>query len=208
MARAGGFFRPALLSPHFLARGEMVKEHKHIHREKPAEVDTPAPAEPEEQGDALAAELEKARAEAREAHDKLLRLAADFDNQKKRLQRDKETALKFAEENLIKELLPSLDNLERALNQDRSGADFGVKLLEGVEMTRRGLLGTLEKFGLKPLQSEGESFDPNFHEALAMEASSEVPEQKVLKEYEKGYLLKDRLLRAAKVVVSKGNGGC
>jgi len=177
-----------------------VKEEKQTHKEKPVE----AVAKEGDDG-GLAGELEKARAEAAEAHDKLLRLAAEFENQKKRLQRDKETALKFAEENLIRELLPSLDNLERALSQDRAGEDFGTKLAEGVEMTWRGMLNTLEKFGLKPLQSVGEPFDPNFHEALAMEASCLVPEQRVLQEYEKGYLLKDRLLRAAKVVVSKGD---
>lgn len=153
----------------------------------------------------LSEELEKAREEAREARDKLLRMAAEFENQKKRLQRDKETALKYAEENLIREILPALDNLERAMNQDQTGEDFGKNLLAGVELTLKGLLGTLEKFGLKPLSSVGEPFDPNFHEALAMEASSEVPEQRVIQEYEKGYLLKDRLVRAAKVVVSKGD---
>jgi len=153
----------------------------------------------------LAAALDKARQEAAEARDKLLRMAADFDNQRKRLQRDKELALKFAEEVLIKELLPSIDNLERALYQDRTGENFSEKLLEGVEMTYRGLMNTLEKHGLKQLRSVGEPFDPNFHEAMALEASSEVPEQRILQEYEKGYLLKDRLLRAAKVVVSKGD---
>lgn len=179
-----------------------MKEDKHTHKEKPVEAAEAAAAEG---GDTLAAELEKARAEAAEAQDKLLRMAAEFENQKKRLQRDKEMALKFAEEQLLRELLPSLDNLERALSQDRTGEDFNAKLVEGVEMTWRGLLNTLEKFGLKALQSVGEPFDPNFHEALALEASNLVPEQRVLQEYEKGYLLKDRLLRAAKVVVSKGD---
>lgn len=153
----------------------------------------------------LNAALEKAREEAREAQDKLLRLAADFENQKKRLQREKETALKYAEENLIKEILPSIDNLERAMDQDQDGQDFGKQLLEGVELTRKGLMDSLEKVGLKPLESVGEPFDPNFHEALAMEASKEVPEQRVMQEFEKGYMFKDRLLRAAKVVVSKGD---
>ena len=179
-----------------------MKDHKDTHKEKPveaAEIVTP------DGGDTMAAELEKARAEAAEAVDKLLRMAAEFENQKKRLQRDKEMALKFAEENLLRELLPSLDNLERALSQDRAGEDFSAKLVEGVEMTWRGLLNTLGKFGLTPMQVVGEPFDPNFHEALAMEASNLVPEQRVLQEYEKGYLLKDRLLRAAKVVVSKGD---
>lgn len=150
-------------------------------------------------------ELAKAREEAREAQEKLLRMAADFDNQKKRLQRDKDTALKYAEENLIKEILPAIDNLERALGQDQNSEDFGKQLLEGVELTLKGLLGTLEKSGLKALVSVGEPFDPNFHEALVMEASKEVPEQRVIQEYEKGYMLKERLIRAAKVVVSKGD---
>ena len=150
-------------------------------------------------------ELEKVREEAREAQDKLLRVAADFENQKKRLQRDKETSLKYAEENLIKEILPAIDNLERAMSQDQNGEDFSKHLLEGVELTLKGLLGTLEKLGLKPLKSLGEPFDPNFHEALVMEASKDVPEQRVMQEFERGYMLKDRLLRAAKVVVSKGD---
>jgi len=149
--------------------------------------------------------LAKAREEAREAHDKLLRMAADFENQKKRLQREKETAIKYAEENLIKEILPSLDNLERAMNLDRDSVDCAMNLLEGVELTQKGLLDTLGKFGLTALSSVGEPFDPNFHEALAMEASKEVPAQNVLQEFEKGYMLKERLLRAAKVVVSKGD---
>lgn len=179
-----------------------MKGHKDIHKEKPEEVaETLAP----EGGDNLVAELEKARAEAAESLDKLLRMAAEFENQKKRLQRDKELAIMFDQEKLIRELLPSLDNLERALSQDRSGEDFSAKLVEGVEMTWRGLLNTLGKFGLTPMQVVGEPFDPNFHEALAMEASCLVPEQRILQEYEKGYLLKDRLLRAAKVVVSKGD---
>jgi molecular chaperone GrpE len=186
---------------------EHHKGHKVTHDEIPVEATGVSTPEGGAGGEGATTELEKARAEAAEAHDKLLRMAAEFDNQKKRLQRDKETALKYAEESLIRELLPSLDNLERALSQVHNGEDFGDKLREGVEMTRRGLVNTLEKFGLRPMQSEGEPFDPNFHEALAMEASSEVPEQKVLREYEKGYFLKDRLLRAAKVVVSKGNGG-
>lgn len=158
-----------------------------------------------EGGEDLVAALAEAREEAREAHDKLLRMAADFENQKKRLQREKENSIKYAEENLIREILPSIDNLERAISQDRNGEDFSKHLLAGVELTIKGLMSSLEKVGLKPLASLGEPFDPNFHEALAMEASKDVPEQRVLQEFERGYMLKDRLLRAAKVVVSKGD---
>ncbi|MBU0482173.1 MAG: nucleotide exchange factor GrpE [Proteobacteria bacterium] len=158
----------------------------------------------ESSGEALS-ELEKLREELNETRDRLLRMAADFDNQKKRLQRDKDLALKYAEENLLKEILPSIDNLERAVNQDQSGDDFGSRLLEGVVLTLKGLLNSLERYEVKPVASVGERFDPNFHEALAMEASKEVPEQTVLQEFEKGYLYKDKLLRAAKVIVSKGD---
>ncbi len=168
-------------------------------------VEEVAAAADAESPEALAAALEQARQEVKEVQDKLLRLAADFENQKKRLQREKETSLKYAEENIIKEILPSLDNLERAVNQDHSSEDFGNQLLEGVQLTIKGLMAALEKVGLKPLASVGEPFDPNFHEALVMEASKDVPEQRIIQEFEKGYMLKDRLLRAAKVVVSKGD---
>lgn len=151
----------------------------------------------------LEIELESARQEAKEHYDKLLRLAAEFENFKKRMEREKQNALKFAEENIIRELLPSLDNLERALEQGRQSKDL-QGLLDGIEMTRTGLLGSLEKFGLQQLQSKGESFDPNFHEALTMEANSEIPANHVVQEFQKGYLYKDRLIRAAKVTVSCG----
>ena len=134
----------------------------------------------------------------------MLRVAAECENLRKRMQKEKETSLKYAEENILRELLPSIDNLERAIEQGKDANDVEV-LLEGVEMTRKGLLATLEKFGLKPIESLGEPFDPNYHEAMAMEASSEIPEQHVKQVYEKGYLFKERLIRAAKVVVSKGD---
>jgi molecular chaperone GrpE len=130
-------------------------------------------------------------------------LAAEFENYKKRMMRDKQTALKYAEEYILKDLLPALDNLERAINQDDATKDVKT-LIEGVELTLKGLQSTLSKYGLEPIESVGKPFDPNLHEALVMEASDEVPAQSVLREFEKGYHYKDRLLRAAKVVVSKG----
>lgn len=152
----------------------------------------------------LSVQLEKALERNRELEDKLLRMAAEQDNFKKRMQRERESALKYAEENILRELLPFLDNLERAVAQCKCSPDAET-LLTGVELTCKGLLGALEKFGVKPLAGEGQTFDPNFHEAVAMEASSDVPENQILQEYQKGYMFKDRLIRAAKVVVSKGN---
>ena len=151
----------------------------------------------------LAQQLEEAKQQLGEYNDKFLRMAADFDNTKKRLAREREISLKYAEENLLKELLPTIDNLERALEQSRDAED-AVGLLEGIEMTLDGLRISLEKFGLVPVDSLGQQFDPNFHEAIAMEVSEESAENMVTKEYQKGYLYKDRLLRAAKVVVSSG----
>ena len=148
--------------------------------------------------------LAKAMERNLELEDKLLRMAAEQDNFKKRMQRERETALKYAEETILREILPSLDNLERAVDQCKCSPDAGT-LLAGVEMTCKGLLNTLEKFGVKPLAGKGQPFDPNFHEAVAMEASADVPENQILQEYQKGYMFKDRLIRAAKVVVSKGN---
>jgi len=153
----------------------------------------------------LTGQLEAARAEAHENHDKMLRMAAELENFKKRVGREKETALKYAEENILKELLPSVDNMERAIEQGRADDDTGA-LFEGVVMTLKGLLASLEKFGLKQLASVGQPFDPNFHEAIGMEASDEVAANTVLKEFQKGYLYKERLLRAAKVIVATGNG--
>lgn len=162
----------------------------------------------EEQGQTetedVSVQLAKALERNRELEDKLLRMAAEQDNFRKRMQRERETALKYAEETILRELLPSLDNLERAVEQCKCTPDAGA-ILAGVEMTSKGLLNTLEKFGIKPLAGEGQPFDPNFHEAVAMEASAEVPENQIVQEYQKGYMFKDRLIRAAKVVVSKGN---
>jgi len=153
----------------------------------------------------LAAQLEVACQEAAQAKDQMLRYAAECDNFKKRLERERCNSLMFAEECIIRELLPTIDNLERAIEQGKTTMDCAT-LLEGVEKTRKGLLATLEKFGLKALAGAGQPFDPNIHEALATGVSDTVPVNHIIQEYEKGYLYKDRLLRAAKVVVAKQDG--
>ncbi|HCP14238.1 MAG TPA: nucleotide exchange factor GrpE [Peptococcaceae bacterium] len=164
------------------------------------EADVLTEAEIDDTQDGHAEALEKAAA----AEDRLLRLAAEFENYKARIEREKINLLKYAEENVLKELLPSLDNLDRAIEQGQNADDI-QSLLEGIVMTRNGLLSTLEKFGLKPLACVGEPFDPNFHEALSMDSSDKVPQNHVLQEFQKGYMLKDRLIRPAKVIVSKGS---
>jgi len=140
--------------------------------------------------------------------DKMLRAAAEFDNYKKRMERDRLTAMKYAGESILREMLPVVDNLERALAQGVvAGADVEKSLAalqEGVQLTLKSLLTTLEKFEVKAIDSIGKPFDPNIQEALVMEASDVVPANHVLSEFEKGYFYKDRLLRVAKVIVSSG----
>lgn len=140
--------------------------------------------------------------------DKMLRAAAEFDNYKKRMERDRNTAMKYAGEHILREILPVVDNLERALDQGVvTGVDGETKLaalLEGVQLTLKSLLVVLEKFEVKAIESVGLPFDPNIQEALVMEPSDVVPASHVLAEFEKGYYYKDRLLRVAKVIVSSG----
>jgi len=147
-------------------------------------------------------ELEKTKLELEETKDKLLRLAAEFENYKRRMERDRGLALKYAEESIIKELLPSVDNLERALEQGKETHN-AEDLLAGVELTHKGLVTALQKFEVTPMDCLGAPFDPNHHEALAMEETDEMDANSVLKEFQKGYTYKDRLIRPAKVVVAK-----
>jgi len=150
----------------------------------------------------LKKKLEEKEKEIKEVHDRLLRLAADFENYKKRAARDKEDWTKFANEDLIKAILPFVDNLERAVNHAQKVADTGV-LIEGVRLTIQQILQTLNKFGLSSFQSVGKPFDPTVHEAmLVVETNKQEPNQ-VVEEFQKGYLLNDRLLRPATVSVSK-----
>lgn len=153
-------------------------------------------------------DVDQLQQELAESKDQVLRLAAEFENFKKRIERERETLIKYAGESILRELLATVDNLDRALEQgDADSGDAQKKLdalLEGVELTQKGLLATLEKFEVVPIESAGKEFDPNEHEAMTMEASDTVPVNHVLQEFVKGYRFRDRLLRPAKVVVSQG----
>lgn len=159
--------------------------------------------------EAEASETERLRQELAGSKDQLLRLAAEFENYKKRIERERETLVKYAGESILRELLSVVDNLERAI--EHAGADNGDAqqqldaLLEGVQLTHKGLLVSLEKFEVRPIESLGREFDPNVHEAMTMEASDSVPNNHVLREFVKGFRFRDRLLRSAKVAVSRGN---
>jgi molecular chaperone GrpE len=147
------------------------------------------------------AELDAKAKDAAERHDQLLRLGAEFENYKKRVQKEKSDLIKFGNESLLKAVLPILDNLERAIGHGKKMNENGP-LLQGVEITLRQLLNILERFGVKPVAAMGESFDPEKHEAVSQAESDQEP-NRVISELEKGYLFHERLLRPAKVLVSK-----
>ncbi len=153
----------------------------------------------------LEKQLEEKTREAAENYEKFLRSYAELENFKKRIQREKEEAIRFANEELVKELLPIIDNLERALEQVEGSGDVN-SLKEGISLTLQQFLKTLNRFGLEQITSVGERFDPNKHEAVAVEDTKEHDDGIVLKEFQKAYFFKDRLLRPAMVTVSKGEG--
>ncbi len=149
--------------------------------------------------------LTKAQEEAKENYDRLLRVSADFENYKKRVAREKADLVKYGNEGLIRELLPVLDNLERAVEHaSEQGNKEGI--VEGVEMTLMQVLQILERFGATPISAVGERFDPGRHEAVMEQATGDCDPGCVVSELQKGYLLNDRLLRPAKVVVAKAHG--
>jgi molecular chaperone GrpE len=180
---------------------------KHNHGEQPEAAAQEAPSAAETLGspadiERLQQQLEEKTKEAQENHDRLLRLAADMENLKKRLEREKADLLQFANENLIKELLPVVDNLELALEHGRQ-SETPAPFLEGIELVHQGFLTALARFGVTPLQVVGQQFDPAFHNAVMQEIAPEVPDCTVLKQLQKGYLLQNRLLRPAMVVVAR-----
>jgi len=152
----------------------------------------------------LEEKLDEAKQEAAQTYDRFLRVAADFDNYKKRTTREMNDLRKYANEALLKDLLSAVDNLERAVHSSNDSENHANGIIEGVHMTLKELLKILEKYQVKPIEAVGKTFDPAFHQAFMTEESEEYPENTVLKEFQKGYTLHDRLLRPAMVVVSKG----
>ncbi len=134
--------------------------------------------------------------------DKYIRLAAEFENYKRRAQRDQSDAIRYANESLLKSLLSTIDNLERAI---QSGKDAGTSgpLLDGVELTHKQLIETVGKLGVRQVSSTGGNFDPNIHQAVAHVESETAEPNTVVEEFQKGYFLHDRILRPAMVTVAK-----
>lgn len=139
--------------------------------------------------------------------EKLMRLQADFENNRKRLEKDRQDFVKFANESVIADLLNVLDDLERATSLAESGHEDLPAFLKGIEMILAHLYETLKKHGVRPIEAEGKTFDPNYHEALMQVEDKDAPEHTVVEELQKGYLLNDKVIRTAKVKVSKKPGG-
>jgi molecular chaperone GrpE len=149
-------------------------------------------------------ELKERAAKADEHWERLLRMAADFENFKKRATREKQDAIKFANETLIQKLIPVLDNFDNALSATQNAeAPSAHSLQAGVSMILQQLRQVLIEAGLEEVDATGKQFDPNLHEAVAQKETAEVPEGHVVQQLRKGYKLRERLLRPASVVVAK-----
>ena len=163
----------------------------------------PQPPEPEPQApsadaDALASEIETLRTR----NEQLMRIAADFENYKRRTERDREEMTKFAGQKVITSLLPVLDNFERALQTELQPEEF-ENFAEGVRMIHRQFLDSLTKAGVERIEAMGEHFNPEFHEAIMQEENDEVPDETVIGEFQTGYTMHGRLLRPSVVKVSR-----
>lgn len=155
--------------------------------------------EPEE-----VSEVDALRGELEAVQDRMIRLQADFDNFRRRALKEREEAHQYGHENLVKDLLATVDNLDRAIEHARrsDGGDF-ESMLQGVELVQRELLGALANHGVNEIEVADAAFDPNVHEAVAQKEDDSVPANTVIEVFQKGYRLRDRLLRPARVVVSK-----
>ena len=146
--------------------------------------------------------IEELKEQLASEKDRVLRLAAEFENYKKRKQRESDEFKKFANETIFRQLLTIVDNLERAIFSTKENSDE-TGLLEGVKLTYKEILKLFETFNVKPVEAENQMFDPNFHQAVTQVKTDEFPENSVTAVLQKGYLLHDRLIRPAMVIVSK-----
>jgi molecular chaperone GrpE len=175
-----------------------MEERKNNQKQEPCEEKNSVTLQQEEY-----LRLKAEAAKAQEAWDKMLRLQADTENTRKRLERDKQEFLKFANEGIISELLNILDDLQRAVDLAETKHQDLSAFLKGVEMILGHLYDMLKDYGVKPIKAEGELFDPHLHEALMQAEDDTKPENTVIEELQRGYFLNDRVIRTAKVKVSK-----
>lgn len=155
-------------------------------------------ATPEGQLAALAAERDRLAAEKADLHDRLLRARAEFDNARRRTERERSEFLQFAAMDLVRQILPVLDDFERALKVETADREYA----KGVELIYQRLFDTVRKMGLEPIDTEGRRFDPNLHQAVERVETAEVEDQAILGEFQRGYNFRGKLLRPAMVKVA------
>ena len=161
-----------------------------------------AEEKPKSEVEILKEQLEAATQESETNMDKFLRASADLENYKKRSAREMEDLRKYANQSLVKDLLPVLDNLDLALKSARENDNTAEHLADGVELIRKDILKIFEKFNIEQIDALGKAFDPRFHEAVMREETSKYSENTVINELQKGYLMHDRLIRPSMVVVA------
>lgn len=154
-------------------------------------------------GESSESEVGSLANELKESHEKYLRLYAEFENFKKKAQKDKEELIKYSNESLVYELLPIIDSMGMALEHASENASDPQSLINGVENTLRELNRILEKFGLKPIDALNQPFNPEFHHAVSQAIRSDVETNTVIEEFRKGYIFNEKVLRPSMVVVSK-----
>jgi molecular chaperone GrpE len=152
---------------------------------------------------ALETQLAQTKAELEKFRDLALRSSADLDNYRKRMSKEREEAIKFANSSFLERLIPILDNFEFGLEAART-ASSPVSILEGMKMVQKQIQDFLSSAGIEMIDATGQHFDPQLHEAISQEESKQVPDGIVIRQLRRGYKLRDRLIRPANVVVSKG----
>lgn len=194
-----------------MEKENLKREDRHIEDklDNPCEEGSPSgESERETQKDSVVLskeEYEHLAEEARKAkewYEKCLRIQADYDNARKRLEREREDFIKFAQFRIIQDFLAILDDFERAYESAKSSPDID-KLIEGLEMIGKDLYNLLRKYGVEEIEAEGKAFDPDLHEALMQEERDDVPENTIVAVLQKGYKLHDKVLRPVRVKVSK-----
>lgn len=184
------------------------KDHvKDIEIRDPGEIPLEADAPDQRKTDQdLPVKLLEKEKEAKENYEKYLRSVAELENYKKFAAKERADLIRYNSENIIRDILPILDSLDRALDHAGTSKDVNA-FMEGVRMIQEQLLNRLEKYGVRRIEAAGREFDPNIHEALLQVESDEHEDNHVVTEFEKGYLLNDRLLKPAKVSVAKHSSG-
>jgi len=190
------------------SRGDSQGELKVTQEEIPEKKDQEAEEKPLEKSSKaeLIEKIKKLKEESKDNYDLFLRSEADSENMKKRSKKEKEAWIKYANEKIVKDLLPVLDNLENAISHSKNEESLDA-LREGMELTLKGMKDTLIKSGLEEVKALDESFDPGYHHAVSEQEDEKVKAGLICHELQKGYTFNQRLLRPAMVVVSKGKPG-